>query len=809
MIQTHNIFNRIFIERKKLLFSVFAFGILALSVTFFGFSISKPAMGIILSKSDQGWEVQSIEVNSLAGQAGIQEGDRPVEINGQPAQIFLGKYQKDGVVFGHLIRELSVVDKYGQLRSVSLNDTPISRGFMIETKTWFIVCLMWWISGFYAFFKKPKDVVPSLFLLCSLAFGLSLSANSAAVRAIPTAIYFEIIGSVTGPWLLLHFFLILPEEQTKLRNNPSVYLIYLPAVITLILYPLIGYGEGQSLPAFRTFRIFEYGAGFIAVAGIAVFNYFHFHSIKTQQQMKIVLVGCLAALVPFLILSIAPAAILKLPISEFSILFFVFIPLAMGYAIVTKRLMDIDVIIRRGIIYGLITLVMASVLAVAIFFVLTYEESIRIPGEILIAVLLSGIAIVLLVPVKNGIELLVDRFLYKDRYDYRQIIQSFSTSLNSVKDLTGISRLTVGTTVHTLNLAGGCLFFKKRSGSFRVGASQGIFNEINKQAELLALISQHNHAIEFPNKASTAYSDLAFLIPLTAVDKEVGFFCVSPKASRQDFTSNDVFLLQGIASVVALALHSAMLIHDVNIRDTFVSVASHELRTPLTSIIGYADLILHRNPPEVTRKQWLKIVFENGQRLSAIVDDLLNVSRIQSGKIIMTLEKTKLSDVLEESLSTAKESAGEHAFITEIEPNLPAVLIDRDKFGHVVGNLLSNAIKYSPNGGRITLSARNEPEKHQIVVSISDEGIGIDQADKDSLFTTFHRIQRPETKGIRGSGLGLYIAKEWTEGMGGKIWVESELNKGSTFFIAIPILSSIDTREKSYTHSVKLWPKRY
>ena len=106
--------------------------------------------------------------------------------------------------------------------------------------------------------------------------------------------------------------------------------------------------------------------------------------------------------------------------------------------------------------------------------------------------------------------------------------------------------------------------------------------------------------------------------------------------------------------------------------------------------------------------------------------------------------------------------------------------------------------------GVLPSRSHHEPEKHQIVVSVADEGIGISPADKDSLFMTFHRIQRPETQGIRGSGLGLYIAKEWTEAMGGKIWLESELNKGSTFFVAIPTLSSIGTKDKSYTHSEQL-----
>jgi len=123
--------------------------------------------------------------------------------------------------------------------------------------------------------------------------------------------------------------------------------------------------------------------------------------------------------------------------------------------------------------------------------------------------------------------------------------------------------------------------------------------------------------------------------------------------------------------------------------------------------------------------------------------------------------------------------------VIDIKNNLPKILVDRDKFAQVIGNLLSNAVKYSPKGGRITLSAYSNPETNSVVVSVADEGIGIDHNDKESLFKTFHRIQRPETMGIRGSGLGLFIVKEWTERMGGEVWLESELNKGSTFFVSV------------------------
>ena len=798
MSHSNNIFYGLIKNRERLrvvLFSLFAFCILAVSVNFFALSVGKPYMGTTLSLNEQGWAVESLDPSGLAIKAGIREGDRPVEVNGQPAQAFLEKYGKVGMVFGLLIRELTVVDDQGQLKSVDLKDGSPSRESVIELAIWFFVCIITWIIGFYVFFKRPRNMAALLLCLGGLTLGLTISANLAAERVIPIATQLAVIAAVIGPWLLLHFFLVLPEERNWLRNNPLVYLVYLPAVITLVLFPLIGFADGQPLPGFRIVRLLEYGVGFLAAAGVAIFNYWRAVSPKTRQQMKIVLISCLAALVPFLVLNILPVAILRQSIipSGFNFLFIVFIPLGMGYAVVTRKLMDIDVVIRRSVIYGLITVVMATILSVAIFFTIAFHESLGVLGEVIIALALGGIAVVLFGPTKQGIEILVDKLFYKDRYDYRQIIQSLSASLNLLKDFTDISRLIVGTAVQTLNLAGGCLFFKAQSDSFQVSAVQGTFADPDKQKQLATLISQRSRGIEFPNSASTIRSDLAFLIPLTAGEKEVGILCLSQKISQQDFSSDDVYLLQGLASVAATSLRSAMLAHDVSMRDTFISVASHELRTPLTSVLGYADLLLHRDPPPVTRKRWLKNILDNSQRINAMVDDLLNVSHIQSGKVSIKLERVRLSDVLEETLSLTKESTNKHEFAVDIESDLPDVFVDHDKLSHVVGNILSNAVKYSPNGGRVTLSAHNDQERHRIVVSIADEGMGIGPADKDLLFTTFHRIQRPEARGIRGSGLGLYIAKEWMEAMGGEIWLESELNKGSTFFIGIPTQNSSET----------------
>ncbi len=133
-------------------------------------------------------------------------------------------------------------------------------------------------------------------------------------------------------------------------------------------------------------------------------------------------------------------------------------------------------------------------------------------------------------------------------------------------------------------------------------------------------------------------------------------------------------------------------------------------------------------------------------------------------------------------------------------------MADGDKLGHVLSNLLGNAVKYSPEGGQITISARHEPERERVVMAVADQGIGIAPRDKKRLFTTFHRIHRTETEGIGGTGLGLYIVKALVELMHGEVWLESKLNKGSTFFFSLPTqkATSASRQESALSHKMGL-----
>ncbi len=235
-------------------------------------------------------------------------------------------------------------------------------------------------------------------------------------------------------------------------------------------------------------------------------------------------------------------------------------------------------------------------------------------------------------------------------------------------------------------------------------------------------------------------------------------------------------------------------------RNAFVSIASHELRTPMTTIMGFSELLLNPEVPDDSRRQWTERIHENSQILSAIVDDMLDVSRIQTGRLALSLESIGLKGVVDQILSDINPDREKHEFVIDVSADLPEVIADPEKLQQIVINLVSNAIKYSPEGGTITIGAHDEKEKERVVAMVSDQGIGIAKEELDQLFSTFHRIRRPETEGIKGTGLGLSIVKGLAVMMRCDAWVESEINKGSKFYFSMPT-KRVDMEEGSWQAS--------
>jgi two-component system CheB/CheR fusion protein len=233
------------------------------------------------------------------------------------------------------------------------------------------------------------------------------------------------------------------------------------------------------------------------------------------------------------------------------------------------------------------------------------------------------------------------------------------------------------------------------------------------------------------------------------------------------------------------------------LRDEFVSTVSHELRTPLTSIAGYVDLLLDGADGEVsgTTEHFLTIVQQNGRRLIALVNDLLDMSRIDAGQIGLRREKVNLAAQLHEVAAAfaPQVAAKQQTLRLELPEALPSIWADAQRSAQIFTNLISNAHKYTPQGGSITVVA--VPEVDAVRIDVVDSGIGLSAQEQERLFTRFFRASHRAARAERGTGLGLAITRALVELHGGTISVRSEPEQGSTFSVVLPMRESRSAQE--------------
>lgn len=241
-----------------------------------------------------------------------------------------------------------------------------------------------------------------------------------------------------------------------------------------------------------------------------------------------------------------------------------------------------------------------------------------------------------------------------------------------------------------------------------------------------------------------------------------------------------------------LAAANAELRRLSDLKSAFVSITAHELRTPLSTIAGYLEMLLDGDfgPLNEEQRKSMEIVQRSVTRLSTIVDNLLDVARIEAGRIELVLRPADLAALVERVAAEFRPQleAKSQVLTLQIMPGLPPALCDETRAAQIVGNLLSNASKYTPEGGRITIALSPAAEEGFLQVAIADTGIGIAPADQPYLFDCFFRSAQAIAQGrAEGLGLGLYIVRSLVELHGGRIWFESEPGRGSTFYVTFPI----------------------
>jgi len=287
-------------------------------------------------------------------------------------------------------------------------------------------------------------------------------------------------------------------------------------------------------------------------------------------------------------------------------------------------------------------------------------------------------------------------------------------------------------------------------------------------------------------------------VPLLRDDVILGGLVVWRRESGR-FSADVVSVLQTFATQSALAIQNARLFREIADKSRQVEVASqhkseflanmsHELRTPLNAVIGFSEVLLQRMFGDLNAKQdeYLKDIYASGQHLLSLINDILDLSKIEAGRMELTPAPFHLPSALDNAVTLVRERAARHGIALELDldPHLGEFVGDERKIKQVLLNLLSNAVKFTPEGGRISLKAGRRDG--MVEIAVTDTGVGIAPEDQAAIFEEFRQVGSDERR-REGTGLGLTLAKKFVELHGGRIWVESALGRGSTFTFTLPV----------------------
>lgn len=319
------------------------------------------------------------------------------------------------------------------------------------------------------------------------------------------------------------------------------------------------------------------------------------------------------------------------------------------------------------------------------------------------------------------------------------------------------------------------------------------FADISKEVE-----DEEQRAIIAEEKLVSALS-----LPLTKAGFEFARLLIYSKERVRYFADEEIELTQLFAGQAAVAIENARLFEELEdravelskankLKSEFLARISHELRTPMNSINGYSEMLLRNTYGALNDKQndRMERILRNGRNLLALIDDLLDISKIDAGKMEMRIMPVNIVEELNAVMYTLEAQAAAKGLYlrSELPPDLPFVRADAIRLKQVITNLFGNAIKFTKQGGvSVQAGMFNEDTREMLAVSVFDTGIGIRHEDQHIIFDEFRQVDQSATREYGGTGLGLAITKKLIELMGGRIWVESEVDKGSTFTFILPV----------------------
>jgi signal transduction histidine kinase len=507
---------------------------------------------------------------------------------------------------------------------------------------------------------------------------------------------------------------------------------------------------------------------------------------------------------------------------------------ATAYGIVRHKLFDVRAVAARAVGYILSIIVLGTVYGILAFAAVTQ----LLGGTQVISnkerIVYAGLAVLIALTfprTKRFFDRVTNRLFYQDAYDSQAFLDQLNKVLVTEIELNPLLQETAE--VITRNLKAEYCIFGIRETEFKgrraVGTTKKDFSP--KEVSLLRQLTpefvnpvivtddldeEHKRLRQLLIKNNVAV--LARLAPEGVIHKEgLGYLVLGPKRSGNPYNRQDLRIIDIIAKELFITIQNSLHFEEIEnfnitlkervdqatrklrrtneklkrldeIKDDFISMASHQLRTPLTSVKGYVSMVLDGDAGRLTplQRKLLNQSFVSSQRMAYLISDLLNVSRLRTGKFIIDAVPTNLAKVVQDEVDQLKETVkGRNLTLSFNHPeHFPTLLIDETKMRQVIMNFIDNAIYYTRSGGRIEVNLSETPKTIQLTVT--DNGIGVPKHDQHHLFSKFFRARNAQQSRPDGTGLGLFMAKKVIIAQGGAVIFKSQQGKGSTFGFTFP-----------------------
>jgi len=538
-----------------------------------------------------------------------------------------------------------------------------------------------------------------------------------------------------------------------------------------------------------------------------------------KTQLQYIFAGLILTLIPGLIINgILPAIGYSDP-SAYGPIAVVIMSIFTTAAIVKHKLLDIRLVVARSIAYILVLVTLATTYSVIVFGILDSFFNANITDNIFYLVLNVVFALFLAFsfqPIKRFFDRVSNRLFFRDYYEPQEVLDQLSNllvrSVETPEIKQGSADILKGAVKPVF--VGYLLVYNQ---SLKNLEGQVLLNLLVAEKKEV-IVTDELEADKMTLQKALLKEGVSVAVSLRTKTAHLGFLLLGHKLSGSIYSDIDKKMLSIAADGIAISLQNALRFEEIqrfNItlqqrieeatrelqkantrlkeldksKDEFISMASHQLRTPLTAIKGYLSMVLEGDVGPVTEqeKTMIKRAYDGAQKMVYLIADLLNISRLQSGRLIIENKPTDLSGLVEGEIAQLQESAAHHKIklIYQKPSSFPTLMLDENKIRQVVMNFLDNALHYTSDGGTVTAALVVTDEN--VNFTVTDTGVGVPKEVQPHLFAKFYRADNARKIRPDGTGLGLFMAKKVIDAQGGTILFQSEEGKGSTFGFRFPL----------------------